>query len=280
VPSDRTRPEPFAAYTTPEFWDDPHISAQLLAAHLDPLSHPASRPHAFIDASVSWLVTALELGPGSLVLDLGCGPGLYANRLAGLGVRVLGVDVSRRSLDHARGVAAAGALPADFRRGSYLDADLAPAGGGAHDAAILVYEDYCALSPAQRALLLARVRDVLVPGGRLCLDVTAAPRFAEVRDAVVTEPDLMGGFWAEPPYVGTHETWTYPEQRLVLDRYLVRSSSGVREFWNWMHCLTPEEVAGELQAAGFAPPGLFGDVAGAPYDPAAPTFAVVTRGVG
>lgn len=277
MPSDRTRPEPFAAYTTPEFWDDPHISAQLLAAHLDPLSHPASRPHAFIDASVSWLVTALDLAPGARLLDLGCGPGLYANRLAGLGVRVLGVDVSRRSLDHARGVAAAGALPADFRRGSYLDADLAPAGGGAHDAAILVYEDYCALSPAQRALLLARIRDVLVPGGRLCLDVTAAPRFAEARDAVVTEPDLMGGFWAEPPYIGTHETWTYPELRLVLDRYVVESAAGVREFWNWMHCLTPEQVAGELEAAGFGPPDLFGDVAGAPYDPEGPTFAVLTR---
>ncbi len=44
----------------------------------------------------------LGLGPGSRVLDLGCGPGLYAVRLARRGVRVLGVDASARSLAHAR----------------------------------------------------------------------------------------------------------------------------------------------------------------------------------
>ena len=102
LPLRGVRPEPFSAYTTPEFWDDPHISAQMLAHHLDPATAAASRPHAFIDASVDWLRSVLGLGPGSRVLDLGCGPGLYAVRLARRGVRVLGVDASARSLAHAR----------------------------------------------------------------------------------------------------------------------------------------------------------------------------------
>ncbi len=72
------RPEPFSVYTTPEFWDDPHISAQMLRHHLDPMSPAASRTHAFIDRSVDWLCAVLGLGPSSRVLDLGCGPGLYA----------------------------------------------------------------------------------------------------------------------------------------------------------------------------------------------------------
>lgn len=266
-------PAPFSAYTTPEFWDDPHVSAHLLACHLDPESVPASRPHAFIARSVDWLVTELRLGPGARVLDLGCGPGLYAAALARRGVAVHGVDVSRRSLAYARDVAERESLPLTFTHGSYLDVDL----GAGYDAALLIYEDLCALSPAQRAVVLARAHDALRPGGSLVTDVTAPARFTQEHPTSRHEPDLDAGFWAEPPYDGTHERWTYPSLRLVLDRYTIVKDAQVRQFWNWMHCLTPDEVRAELTAAGFTGCDVRGDVAGAPYDPSAPTFAVVAR---
>ncbi|WP_066583197.1 SAM-dependent methyltransferase [Cellulomonas timonensis] len=273
MPSALPRPEPFSAFTTPEFWDDAHISARMLALHLDPEAAPASRPHAFIDRSVEWLVEALVLRRGSRVLDLGCGPGLYACRLARQGIEVTGLDVSRRSIAHARSIADAEGLPAEFRRADYLRDDL----GHGFDAAILIYEDFCTLSPDQRAGLLRRTREALRPGGALVMDVTAAPRFDLESAGVVREPDLMGGFWARSPYMGTHETWTYPELRLVLDRYTIDTGSEVRQFWNWLHCLTPAQVTAELTAAALTAPDLFGDVTGAPFDPTAPTFAVLTR---
>lgn len=245
----------------------------MLQHHLIPDDDLASRTHAFIDASVAWLRERLGLGAGSRVLDLGCGPGLYAHRLARAGVEVLGIDVSRRSLEHARTVAEREGLPARFRRGSYLEVDL----GSGHDAAILIYEDYCALAPAQRHVLLERGREALGPGGRLVLDVTAAPRFGAFTDGSVTAPDLGAGFWSADPYVGTRETWTYPDLRLVLERYLITTDTGTRGLWNWMHCLTPEEVGAELAAAGLVLEELLGDVAGAPYDPASETFAVIAR---
>lgn len=268
--STSSRPEPFSAFTTPEFWNDPHISAQMLIQHLDPAAPMASRPHAFIDRSAHWLRTVLDLGPGSRLLDLGCGPGLYAIRLARHGIEVLGVDVSARSLAHAREIAKRGALPVHLVHGSYLEVDL----GSAHDAAILIFEDYCALSPAQRALLLTRIHAALRPGGQLVFDVTSAARFADFADAHREEVDLMDGFWAPQPYLGIHETWTYPQERLVLDRYTIKAAGSTRMFWNWTHCLTPEAVTEELMAAGFTVSDIYGDVAGAPYHPDGPTFTV------
>jgi hypothetical protein len=87
----------------------------------------------------------------------------------------------------------------------------------------------------------------------------------------------MDGFWSEPPYVGTHETLTYPALNLILDRYVIETATGERSFWNWMHCLSTDEVAAELAAAGFGEPEFFCDVAGAGFDPAATTFAVLAR---
>ncbi len=98
-------------------------------------------------------------------------------------------------------------------------------------------------------------------------DVTAAPRFTEYRDAVVREPNLMDGFWAEPPYVGTHETWTYPDLHLVLDRYLIETATGTRCFWNWMHCLNPRRSQQSSRPPASRCPEFFGDVAGAGFEP-------------
>ena len=265
------RPEPFSAYTTPDFWNEPHVSAQLLAAHLDPESAPASRPHAFIEGSVDWLLGALELSAADRVLDLGCGPGLYANRLARRGIEVVGVDVSRRSLKYASDEATEHGLSAAFREGNYLETEL----GTDYDAVLLIYEDFCALSHAQRSVLLGRVLDALRPGGRFAFDVTAAPRFSHYSDGIRLVP--TDGFWAAGPYVGTCAAWTYPELRLVLERYVIQTPARNQEFWNWTQCLTVFEVEAELAAAGFTESRRYGDVAGALFDPDSSTFAMIAR---
>lgn len=267
------RPTPFSVYTTPDMWDDSHISAEMLKAHLDPDLEAASRRHDFIDRAVRWIASAMSIGPTTRVLDLGCGPGLYASRLAKCGIPVRGVDISRRSIAHAQATAAAENLPATFEVSNYLTDDLK----GPYDLALLAYEDFCVLSPSQRAQLLDKVAAALLTSGAFIMDVTSQARFTAKPKSVVREPNLMGGFWAPPPYEGVHETWTYPEMHLVLDRFTITTTNGTKQYWNWMHCLTPAEVAEELQASGFGSPSTFGDLTGAPYDPESETFAVVAH---
>jgi SAM-dependent methyltransferase len=58
---------------------------------------------------VGFLAEALGLGPGTRLLDVGCGPGRHAHALAARGVEVVGVDISRRFVDIARRDALPGA---------------------------------------------------------------------------------------------------------------------------------------------------------------------------
>jgi len=174
----------------PLFWDDPHISAQMLAAHLDNRIDVASRRPETIDRSVEWIAATLGLQPGAGVLDLGCGPGLYASRLAGKGLRVTGVDYSRRSITYASDFALQHGLDIIYRYQNYLELT----DENRYDAALLIYGDFCPLNPAQRVVLLKNVRRALKPGGRFVLDVStrecrskrlARPRkrFLETRSA-------------------------------------------------------------------------------------------------
>ncbi len=90
---------------TAEMWVDEYISNRLLEVHLNPDIELASRKATTIDETVDWILDKIP-GEGLEILDLGCGPGLYAEKLAGKGHRVTGVDFSANSIRHARESAA------------------------------------------------------------------------------------------------------------------------------------------------------------------------------
>ncbi len=98
---------------------------------------------------------------GRWVLDAGCGQGYLSRLLAERGASVVGVDASRRLLDHAE------ALEARRAQGiSYRQRDLSRLGdvGGPFDAVVanMVFLDIADWRPA-----LANCVDALGPGGRL-----------------------------------------------------------------------------------------------------------------
>ena len=87
--------------TSAKLWNDPHISGEMLKAHLDPNTDAASRRLEMIGRIVAW-VTSLPLPENARLLDIGCGPGLYTSRFAAHGLRVVGMDFNPRSIAYAR----------------------------------------------------------------------------------------------------------------------------------------------------------------------------------
>src|SRR5512142_1691998 len=133
------------------FWTDPHIARQMLASHLDSNMDGASRRPETIERITNWIATSLGLHPGDGILDLGCGPGLYAEQLAQAGFQVTGVDFSQNSIDYAIAHAREKQIPIEYRCQNYLDLD----DQALYSAVLLIYGDFCPLSPQQRARLLA-----------------------------------------------------------------------------------------------------------------------------
>ncbi len=156
----------------PLFWDDPHISAEMLKAHLDPEIDAASRRPETIDRTCHWLIEHFGLKPGNRVLDLGCGPGLYASRLAKRGLKVTGIDYSRRSVEYARRAADEQGLDIQYLYQDYLAQEYLPSGTSERfDLAIMIYCDFAVLSDEKQGILLGRVAWALKPGGRFVFDV-------------------------------------------------------------------------------------------------------------
>jgi 2-polyprenyl-3-methyl-5-hydroxy-6-metoxy-1,4-benzoquinol methylase len=75
-------------------WNDPDFSKRMLYEHLSQKHGAASRRFDIIDKHVNWIHNQVLKGNPTRVLDLGCGPGLYTNRLARLGHSCVGIDFS------------------------------------------------------------------------------------------------------------------------------------------------------------------------------------------
>lgn len=268
-----TRPPLFSAYTAQELWTDPHVANQMLAFHLDPEQDLASRNHAFIDRSVRWLNQSFGLDSGKRVLDLGCGPGLYANRMAGLGASVTGIDFSESSLAHARFEADSANLDAAFRHANYVDLEL----DGRFDLVLLIFGDFCPLGPEQRRTLLDNVRGWTAPEGRFVFDVSSSALFERVEEATTFEAVPDGGFWSPDPHFVFTARFKYPSDMAYLDRYLVVEANRTRELFNWMQCYDPASLEAELSRAGWEVESIEGNVAGEAFEPDADFFAVVAR---
>jgi len=266
------KPAPFTP-GEPLFWNDPHISKQMLATHLDPALDLASRRPEIIDRSVDWIMETLNLQSGDFVIDLGCGPGLYTSRLAQKGLQVTGVDYSQRSINYAEEFAKQHHLDITYRHQNYLTL----ADSQQYDAALLIFGDYCPLSPDQRSQLLKNIHRALKPGGHFILDVSTRV-LRKKHGSTIGWYVIESGFWKPGPHLVLDQGFDYPEQSIYLNQSIVIETNGkVSVYRNWFQDYDRETITAELEDGNFSMVSTWSDLAGTPYSEDTEWIGLVTQ---
>ncbi|WP_163337564.1 class I SAM-dependent methyltransferase [Desulfopila sp. IMCC35008] len=244
-----TRPEVYTPGTA-TMWDDDHISRQLLAVHLNPELDLASRTPAAIELTIKWVLEQVP-GSGMNILDMGCGPGLYTERLARKGHRVTGMDISANSIKYARESAAKNGLDIRYINQDYQEL----AEQEQFDLILMIFTDFGVLPPEMRSQVLGNIYKALKPGGIFIFDVLnnryplaeTGPREWEVSP---------GGFWKPTPHLVLQEKHHYPDQQVTLSQHIVADEEGEVEIYRfWTHAFDHGRISNILADAGF------GDVA-------------------
>jgi SAM-dependent methyltransferase len=267
------RPKPFEFYTASDLWTDAHTSQQMLSFHLDEETDLSSRNAGFIDRSVEWIASYFDVSIGTKIADFGCGPGLYATRLARKQADVTGIDFSKRSIQYARDVATAEGLSIHFVNQDYLEFETEDR----FDLILMIMCDFCVLSPAQRKRMLDKFHAILKPGGSVLLDVNSLNAFAQREETAVCEANLLNGFWSPNKYYGFLNTFKYEKEKVVLDKYTIVEANRTWTVYNWFQCFSPESLGRAFGQCGFAVKELCSDVAGSPYDSEGKEFAVIAE---
>lgn len=189
------------------------------------------------EAKVVWRVLGLDVGRE--VLDLACGHGRIANRLAVRGARVTGVDADAVFLERARRDAAALGVSVDYIEGDMRDL----AWDGRFDAALLWFTAFGYFDEAGNRAVLEGIRRALKAGGRLVVELNHLPWILAHRQRQLY---LRRG----ADVMLDQNTWNAATSEMATHRTILRDGV-VREFDYSLRMFMPAELASWLTAAGF-----------------------------
>lgn len=231
-------------------WNDPAFSRRMLHEHLSQAYDAASRRFDIIDRHCDWIHHHLLGGRPARVLDLGCGPGLYMQRLARLGHACSGIDFSPASIEYARQQAAADGLECRFELADMRSAEF----GAGFDLVMLIFGEFNAFQPADARRILEKARAALVPGGRLLLEVHT---LACVRDQGLRPPTwftAQSGLFSEQPHLCLMEAFWNAAQAVATTRYYIidAQSNAVEQMGECIQGYTEEQYRTLLAECGFS----------------------------
>ncbi len=235
------------------FWEDAHISKQMLAAHLDPKVEAATRKHSFVRASAKWIAS---LGKGGALLDLGCGPGIYAELFDDAGFRVTGMDYSKRSIEYAKASAEKREKRITYVQQNYLSLTYEEE----FDVVTLIYCDFGVLAPDIRRRFLSKIFRALKPGGLFVMDAFTQGTLREFNEQRTISYE-NGGFWSPEEYVCVKCDCLYGTS-VVLEQYNVITAEALRTYNIWNEIFDEERLTHMLHAAGFSGVSFYADVCG------------------
>ncbi len=232
---------------TSVMWTDPHISKQLLEMHINPDNDLASRSYNKIENIVKWILDKAKK-PKMKILDLGCGPGLYAELLAQKGHSVTGIDFSENSIRYAIKHAKEKKLDIEYLNKNYLELDF----DSRFDLVILIYLDFCVLLPEEKDKVLENIYKALKKGGIFICDVVNEKNIDKKIIPQSWEVQKKG-FWKNTPYIALSNGYHYPESKVFVNHHIIIGENDkVDTYIFWNHYYEKNDLIPIFKSNGFA----------------------------
>jgi len=217
------------------------------------------------EQEIAFLVRELVLEKRMKILDLACGHGRHANRLARLGYLVTGVDRSREFLDLAvedakQRKAMVTYLCKDVRKYMVVKE---------YDRIIHLFSSFGYFTDAENEQVLKNIAASLKPGGLFCLDIPNRDAFLQrVHPCAVREKN--GGLLIDrnrfDPLTG----------RLHNARIIIRNGQR-RDTPFFLRLYNPTEILGLLGKAGLRMEKIYGTWTGDPFTEKSGRMILIVR---
>jgi SAM-dependent methyltransferase len=231
-------------------WHEPDFSLRMLKEHLSQAHDAASRRFEIIDRQVDWIHTTLLVRQPSRILDLGCGPGLYAQCLARLGHSIYGIDYSPASIEYAIKTASQEGLTC-----TYTCEDIRQAIFPHQiNLVMLIFGEFNVFRPSDAQVILGKAWHALEPGGILLLEPHPFEVVQRMGEASASWYSSPGGLFSDRPYVVLQENfWDAGSKATTIRYYILEAHSGqISHYAQSFQAYQDDDYRSLLSAHGFS----------------------------
>lgn len=198
-------------------WNDPDFSRRMLREHLSQEHDAASRRFEIVDEHVMWIHDHVLKGNPTRILDLGCGPGLYTNRLARLGHSCVGIDFSPASVAYAREQAEEAGLECTYIQQDIRKADY----GDDYGLVMSIFGEFNVFRPEEARGILEKAYRALVPNGFLLLEPHTFEAVVKIGEQPSSWYSSEKGLFSDEPHLCLQENFWDTEDNVAIQRYYV-----------------------------------------------------------
>ena len=258
----------------------------------------ASRRFEKVDAHVNWIHHELLSGNPTRILDLGCGPGLYSNRLTRLGHECVGIDFSPASIAYAIETAKKDNLAYTFRHEDVRVAEygvpsewpIQKAGvpsewpiqrnnGTEFGLAMFIYGELNTFQPSDVTKILGKMFDALPDGGLLLLEVSTFESLEQMGQHGTRWYSEHSGLFSDQPHLCLTEDFWDADSNVVTTRFFVvdAASGDVTQHGISTKAYTDAQYRDLLAECGFTGIEFLPSLTGAEDESQKHLFAIVAR---
>jgi SAM-dependent methyltransferase len=261
-------------YTIP--WNDPGFSERMLAFHLSQETDAASRRTEKVEKGVAWIHERFLEGRPTRILDLGCGPGLYAVRFARLGHECRGIDFGPASVAYAREQSEKEGLECAFVEEDLRTADF----GSGFGLAMLIFGEFNVFTPEDARKILRKAFAALDEGGVLVLEPHYLAALRDERGGSVSSwYTATEGLFMDGPHLCLEENFWHEESKAATTRFfIVDAQTGeVQRHAASYQAYTDEEYRTVVEECGFEEVEFFPSLTGEEDEQQEEFFVLVAR---
>jgi SAM-dependent methyltransferase len=230
-------------------WDEPGFSERMLKEHLTQEHDRASRRFKNVDVHMDWIHRELLGERSTMILDLCCGPGLYANRLARLGHTCVGIDFSPASIAYAVDAAEREGLVCTYVHQDIRTVDY----GTGFGLVMLIFGEFNAFRPADAEGILRKAFDALMDGGILLLEMSTFESLERAGKSGASWYSSPSGLFSDQPHLCLMENFWDDEQNVTTTRFHIVDAATAEVTRHAMstQAYTDEEYRALLAQCGF-----------------------------
>ncbi|MCW4037492.1 MAG: class I SAM-dependent methyltransferase [Candidatus Bathyarchaeota archaeon] len=241
-------------------WNDPEFSEQMLKEHLCHDHDHASRRLATIDQQVKWIHHELLNCIPTRILDLGCGPGLFANLLSKLGHSCVCIDFSPASITYAKEQALKENLPCKYLLNDIREANY----GDNFGLILLIFGEFNSFNNKDTKNIVTKAYNALQDNGILLLEPHTFEAVKEMAEPRSSWSAKKKGLFSLRPYLCLEERYWDAIVRASTTRYYILDgvTGDVMRYAQTAQAYTNEEYLTLLSDCGFSDITFFPSLTG------------------